>query len=338
MVVALAATLVPSPAQANSVQTGNTKRVLGGCPPRRSTSACPAGSGSAGTRCGSVTAPPSSSGPTSPAAPSPALQTMPTMISREYSRKVRHRRRQRRVLPLPPLGGARTGCSSTVGRQLAGDAVMSSGGYVPRAVAGIASNGAIIGDKLRVTMTLDAPEAGARRHPQLHDINRAPLATQTDRRCSTTPATGLAAPRVPASLVPRPRRDPAHHRRRAATGVSASASCRPPTAATRSRRAPASSSPAAPTRPRSGSRRRALRRRDHPDHPERPGSAADWQPPRRDPRCRPAGQERRRPVRASHNDQAINHATTRRARTAVGRHRDGLTLLVTVDEGGGSPA
>jgi hypothetical protein len=26
---------------------------------------------------------------------------------------------------------------------------------------------------------------------------------------------------------------------------------------------------------------------------------------------------------ASHNDQAINHATTRRARTAVGRHRDG---------------
>jgi hypothetical protein len=334
LVVALAATLVPSaPALADiTVQTGNTKRELGGLSSQTLDIRLTGGQRVRGNvlrfrdSANLELRPHLANGTVA------GMATMPTMINREYAKGAIAGVNGGYFLSRP--WGAPNGLFVDRGRQLAGGAVMSSGGHVPRAVAGIASNGSIIGDKLQVSMFLDSPEAGVAAQ-QLHDLNRFPLATQLNhavlydtRYGSTVPARAgdlvLVLDEISlttggrATGVVRERYVPTTDRSyTVAQGTSVLIAGGTSGTALAGLVVGHSLGVTSQIQPLSSG-----------------ANPADWHALRG--AIPGAGLLVKNGVAqsgASHTDQAVNHATIRRARTAVGRHRDGPTLLVTIDEG-----
>jgi hypothetical protein len=337
LVVALAATLVPSaPAHANiTVQTGNTKRELGGLSSQTLDIRLSGGQRVRGNvlrfrdSANLELRPHLANGTVA------GMATMPTMVSREYAKGAIAGVNGGYFLARP--WGAPNGLFVDRGRKLAGDAVMASGGHVPRAVAGIASNGSIIGDKLKVSMFLDSPETGVAAAP-LHDLNRAPLATQTDRAVLYDSRYGTAAPARAGELVL------VLDEIRMTSGGRASGVVREryvPTTARTYTVAQDTSLLIAGGTSRTALNGLAIGHSLGVTSQIQPltvgANPADWHDLRGAiPGAGLLVKNGAAQSGASHGDQAINHATTRRARTAVGRHQDGLTLLVTIDEGSSS--
>jgi hypothetical protein len=332
----------PAPAHANpTVQTGNTQRVLGGLTSQSLDIRLANGQRVRGNALRFRDAADLELRPHLAGGTVAGLQTMGTMISREYTPA----RQDAKGAVAGVNGGyflnrpwgAPNGLFVQSGRMLASDAVMASGGYVPRAVAGIAQNGAIVGDRIRITKTIDASEANVL-GVELHDLNRAPLSSQTDRIVLYDTRYGASAPARANSVVlvldelrvraggavegrVRERFVPTTDRN---YQVSAGTSVLVASGATAAQLAPITVGHAV--------------RVTTQIAPATAGTAADWVDLRG--AIPGAGLLVKNGVvqsGASHADQAINHASTRRARTAVGRTGNGHTLLVTVDETGGSP-
>jgi hypothetical protein len=343
VVVALLAALVPmAPAHANvTVQTGNTKRVLEGLSSqtldiRLSNGQRVRGNALRFRDSADLELRPHLAGGTIA-----GLQSMPTMISREYAPS---RQDNKGAIAgvnggyfLSRPWGAPNGLFVQGGRMLASDAAMASGGYVPRAIAGISSNGSIIGDKLRITKLIDAPEGGVT-GVALDDVNRAPLTSQTDRIVLYDTRYGSSVPATAGSVVLM------LDETRLRTGAAAEGRVRERFVPTTDRSYTVASGTSILVA--SGARAAELAslavghtvRVTTQLAPSTGGTPADWANLRG--AIPGAGLLVKNGVAQpgwTHDDQAINHASTRRARTAVGRLGNGHTLLVTVDETGGSP-
>jgi hypothetical protein len=337
-VLALTVTLVPAgPAQAVEVRTGGTERVLGGLTTQRLDIRLDNGSTVRGNMLKFRDSADLRLRPRLASGTATGLLRMPTMISSEYSRGAVAGVNGGYFVARP--SGNPNGLFVDGGRLISTRAVGSpSGAQLNRAVAGIQQNGSIIGSRLNVDLALDAPDAV----PPLddvtvNDLNRAPLSLENSRILLYDTRYGRNVNAPAGSVVLIVDDLPLGSSGRAQTVV-------------RERLAPSvdRSLPVAPGTSMlvgsgtAGDAIRGLRVGDTVGVTATvtaiDGLGSDWDNLRG--AIPGAGLMVRNGVvqsGAQMSAEGINHASTRRARTAVARLEDGSTMLVTIDETGGSP-
>lgn len=334
--LALVVSLVPvGPAEALTVTTGGTERVLGGLTSQRLDIRLDGGQRVRGDALrfrdrSDLRLRPRLAGGTAT-----GTLRMSTMIASEYSRGAIAGVNGGYFVPRP--NGNPNGLFVDRGRLIAGQAVGTpSGNPIPRGVAGIQQNGTIVADRLGVDLFLDAPNATPPLATTvLNDINREPSSTELNRillydarygRNVTAPA-GSTVLIVDDLALGSSGRVQGVVRERHKPAVNASLAVASGTSvlvATGTRAAELDGITVG-TPVGAEARVRPLA-----------GLPADWQNLRgaipgaglliRDSVIQPVTQM---------SAEGINHASTRRARTAVGRLGDGGSLIVTVDEGAG---
>jgi hypothetical protein len=336
LALALVAALVPvGPAEALTVATGGTERVLGGLTSQRLDIRLDGGQRVRGDALRFRDSSDLQLRPRLASGTATGTLRMSTMISSEYGRGAIAGVNGGYFVPRP--NGNPNGLFVDRGRLIAGKAVGTpSGNPIPRGVAGIQQNGTIVADRLGVDLFLDAPNATPPLATTvLDDINREPLSTELNRillydarygRNVTAPAGSTVLIVDDLALgssgrvqgVVRERLKPTVNR---SLPVASGSSLLVATGT----RATELDGLAVGTPVGAEARVRPLA-----------GQAADWQNLRgalpgaglliRDSVIQPVAQM---------SAEGINHASTRRARTAVGRLGDGGSLIVTLDEGAG---
>ncbi|MEX2505193.1 MAG: phosphodiester glycosidase family protein [Egicoccus sp.] len=331
LLLALAATLMPTaPAHATlEVKTGNTQRVLGGLAHQRLDINLDGRRirGQA-LRFGDtehLRLKPRLAGGTAT-----GLQTMPQMIRSEYAKGAIAGINGGYFIARP--NGNPNGLHVQESRLVATHAIgLPSGLTQNRAALGIQQSGRIIGDKINVGLQLDfeGPDGPVENFP-VADLNRQPVTTTSpviyDRfygRSFPVPAhhTIVVVEELPMGTAGRVSGEILSRR---------SAGDQPTTHYV----SPGTTSiVVADENPLAGTPYGTEVGVTTVVNPLTAGPASDWT----DLRGAIAGaglvvKDGSVPSGASHNDQGINHSSSRRARTAVGRLDDGRTILVTIDE------
>ncbi|MFA9446046.1 phosphodiester glycosidase family protein [Egicoccus sp. AB-alg6-2] len=328
LLLALAATLLPTaPAHAAlEVRTGNTQRVLGGLTHQQLDINLDGrrirGQALRFRDASDLQLRPRLAGGTAT-----GLQTMPQMIRSEYAKGAIAGVNGGYFIAQP--NGNPNGLHVQDSRLVATHAIgLPSGNTQFRAALGIQQNGRIIGDKLNVGLLLSSPDLALTNVPVV-DLNRIPVREGIhlyDRyygRAFPIPANHTAVLVTDLPLGTSGTAEGTVISQRAAGGTATTHTL----AAGETAIVVSANNPLA-TAPR-GTRVAVTAN----VAPITAGPASDWT----NLRGAIAGAGllvKNGSVQsgASHNDQGINHATSRRARTAVGRLDDGRSLLVTVDE------
>lgn len=331
LLLALAATLLPPPAPAHAaleVRTANTQRVLGGLSHQRLDINLDGrrirGQALRFRDASDLRLQPRLAG----GAAANGLQTMPQMIRGEYAKGAIAGVNGGYFIARP--NGNPNGLHVQDSRLVATHAIgLPSGVRQPRAALGIQQSGRIIGDKLNVVLELDSPDLEYTNVP-VADLNRQPVTTTApviyDRhygRAFPVPANHTTVFVTELALGTSGRVEGTIVTQRRANGSSSTDSVAPgQTAIVVTNNNPLATAP-------QGTRVGVTT----VVNPLTAGPASDWA----DLRGAIAGaglivKNGSVPSGASHNDQGVNHASSRRARTAVGRLDDGRSILVTIDE------
>ncbi|MBS3941895.1 MAG: phosphodiester glycosidase family protein [Actinobacteria bacterium] len=331
LLLAFAATLVPTgPAHAAlEVKTSNTQRVLGGLSHQRLDITLD-GRRIRGQALRFRDASDLRLQPRLAAGTATGLQTMPQMIRSEYAKGAIAGVNGGYFIARP--NGNPNGLHVQDSRLVATHAIgLPSGIRQPRAALGIQQSGRIIGDKLNVVLHLDFEStAGPVENMPVADLNRQPVTTTSpviyDRhygRAFPIPAqhTVVVVEELPMGTSGR------------VQGAILSRRAAGDQPSTHTVSAGTTSIVVADGNPLASAPYGTVVGVTSVVSPLTAGPASDWA----DLRGAIAGaglivKNGSVPSGASHADQGVNHASSRRARTAVGRLDDGRSIMVTIDE------